>query len=126
MSGGVLARRLLIGGLIALAFAAPASAQRTTLMPGVTYEHVVQFTPHGPVALNVVVGPQPTGLYALQPVLSNNTITGRETLTSMEKRVASNASVVGVNGDFFTANPGKPTGMLMRGGPGRSVEGVVV
>ena len=29
------------------------------------------------------------------------------------------ATVVGVNGDFFAANPGKPTGMLMRGGVAR-------
>ena len=54
-------RKLLIGALLALAFAAPAAAQ-TTLMPGVTYERGVQFTPHGPVAIHVVRGPRPTGL----------------------------------------------------------------
>ena len=68
-------RRLLIGGLLALVFVAPAAAQ-TTLMPGVTYERGVQFTPHGPVAIHVVRGPRPTGLYALRPVLSNETIQG--------------------------------------------------
>src|SRR6185437_10905165 len=26
------------------------------------------------------------------------------------------ATAVGINGDFFAANPGKPSGMLMRGG----------
>ena len=51
-------------------------AQTQTLMPGVTYERAVQFTPHGPVALHVVTGPRPTGLYALRPVLSNETISG--------------------------------------------------
>ena len=78
-------RTFLIGCVVALAAgvaavaAAPASAQapaKKTLLPGVTYEHAVQFTPHGPVALHVVTGPRPTGLYTLQPVLSNETITG--------------------------------------------------
>ena len=31
-------------------------------MPGVTYDRSVQFTPHGPVAMHVVIGPRPTGL----------------------------------------------------------------
>ena len=82
-------------------------------MPGVTYEHIVQFTPHGPVSMHVVVGPRPTGLYALKPVLSNGAITGRETVTSMEKRVASTASVVGVNGDLFNWATGRPSGIFM-------------
>ena len=72
---GVVLRKLLIGALVALAFAAPAGAQ-TTLMPGVTYERGVQFTPHGPVAIHIVTGPRPTGLYALRPVLSNEAIQG--------------------------------------------------
>ena len=47
-SVGVVLRKLLIGVLLALALAAPAAAQPVTLMPGVTYEKGVQFTPHGP------------------------------------------------------------------------------
>ena len=82
-------------------------------MPGVTYEHIVQFTPHGPVSMHIVVGPRPTGLYALKPVLSNGAITGRETVTSMEKRVASTASVIGVNGDLFNWTTGRPSGIFM-------------
>ena len=35
------------------------SAQKTMLWPGVTYEPSVQFTPHGPVALNVLDRPAP-------------------------------------------------------------------
>jgi hypothetical protein len=107
-------RKLLIGGLLALAFAAPAAAQ-TTLMPGVTYERGVQFTPHGPVAIHVVRGPRPTGLYALRPVLSNESIAGLERVTAMQKRLSSTATMVGVNGDFFAAS-GRPSGVLMRGG----------
>ena len=77
---GVMPRKLLIGAFLALAFAAPAAAQ-TTLMPGVTYERGVQFTPHGPVAIHIVRGPRPTGLYALRPALSNETIQGLERVT---------------------------------------------
>ncbi|HEY8103170.1 MAG TPA: phosphodiester glycosidase family protein [Gaiellaceae bacterium] len=84
-------------------------------MPGVTYERGVQFTPHGPVTYHVVRGPRPTGLYALKPVLSNESIQGTERVTSMQKRLSSTATMVGVNADFFAAS-GRPSGVLMRGG----------
>ena len=106
-------RKPLILGLIALASAAPAAAQTTTLMPGVTYERGVQFTPHGPVAIHIVRGPRPTGLYALRPTLSNETIQGVERVTSMQKRLSASATMVGVNGDFY-ADSGRPSGVLMR------------
>jgi hypothetical protein len=106
---------VLTGGLLALAFAAPAAAAPTTLMPGVTYERGVQFTPHGPVTYHVVRGPRPTGLYALRPVLSNETIQGTERLTSIQKRLSPGATMVGVNGDFYAAS-GRPSGVLMRNG----------
>ncbi len=108
-------RKLLIGGFLALAFAAPAVAAPTTLMPGVTYERGVQFTPHGPVAIHIVRGPRPTGLYSLRPTLSNETIQGLERVTSMQKRLSPGATMVGVNGDFF-ADSGRPSGVLMRAG----------
>jgi phosphodiester glycosidase len=111
----VVPRRLLIGGLLALVFTAPAAAQTTTLMPGVTYERGVQFTPHGPVTFHVVRGPRPTGLYALRPVLSNEAIQGTERVTSMQRRLSSTATMVGVNADFFAAS-GRPSGVLMRSG----------
>jgi len=107
-------RKLLIGALLALVFTAPAAAQ-TMLMPGVTYERGVQFTPHGPVAIHIVRGPRPTGLYALRPVLSNETIQGLERVTAMQKRLSASATMVGVNGDFF-ADSGRPSGVLMRSG----------
>jgi hypothetical protein len=109
-----MSRKLFIGTLLALAFAAPAAAQ-TTLMPGVTYERGVQFTPHGPVAIHVVRGPRPTGLYALRPTLSNETIQGVERITSMQKRLSAGATMVGVNADFY-ADSGRPSGVMMRDG----------
>ena len=114
-SAGVVLRKLLIGGLLALVVAAPAAAAPTTLMPGVTYERAVQFTPHGPVAIHVVRGPRPTGLYQLRPTLSNEAIQGLERVTTMQKRLSPGATMVGVNGDFF-ADSGRPSGVLMRDG----------
>ena len=109
-------RRLFILGLVALVFATPAAAQKTTLMPGVTYEKTVQFTPHGPVAMHVVVGPLPTGLYALRPVLSNESILGVEKVTAMQRRLAATGTMVGINGDFYAPDTGRPSGVLMRDG----------
>ncbi|MHB1242176.1 MAG: phosphodiester glycosidase family protein [Gaiellaceae bacterium] len=108
-------RKLLISGLFAVVLAAPAAAAPTALMPGVTYEKGVQFTPHGPVAIHIVRGPRPTGLYALRPTLSNEAIQGTERVTSMQKRLSSGATMVGVNGDFY-ADSGRPSGVLMRDG----------
>ncbi len=111
-------RRLVTGGLavLALAFAAPAGAQTTPLMPGVTYESGVQFTSHGPVALHIVTGPRPGGLYQLKPVLSNDTIAGVETLTAIQRRLSRTATTVGVNGDFFNFASGRPSGVFMQDG----------
>lgn len=110
-------RKTVIGALLAGALAAPASAaaRGQLLMPGVVYSRQVEFTPHGPVVVNVVSAPRPTGLYGLRTVLSNNAIQGRERLTAMEKDVSGSATVVGVNGDAFGAD-GHPNGLLLRGG----------
>jgi hypothetical protein len=110
----LLTKQFLVG-LLALTVAGPAAAQRVSLMPGVTYERGVQFTPHGPVAIHIVTAPRPTGLYALRPVLSNETIEGTERLTAVQKRLSSSATMVGVNGDLFAAN-GRPSGVLIRDG----------
>ena len=92
------------------------AAATTQLFPGVTYETGVQFTPHGPVAIHIVRGPRPVGLHRLRPVLSNETIVGRETVSSMQRRLATEGTVVGVNGDFFSWELSKPSGILMRDG----------
>ena len=85
-------------------------------MPGVSYERQLQFTPSGPVVVHILRAPRPGGLYALRPLLSNDTLLGRETVTSMQKRAMSSANVAGVNGDLFTFDEGLPSGMLMQSG----------
>ncbi|MEP6979045.1 MAG: phosphodiester glycosidase family protein [Thermoleophilia bacterium] len=107
--------------VVFLALVAPAAARaqgddRSLLMPGVSYTRDVEFTPHGPVVIHVLNAPRPGGLYALKPVLSNDLIVGRETVTSMQKRASAGATVAGVNGDLFNFNDGHPSGVLMRNG----------
>lgn len=109
-------RRLSIGVLLYALLAAPAWAQATLLMPGVTYERQVQFTSHGPVVIHVLTAPKPGGLYALKPVLSNAAIVGRETVTAMQRRISPTATVAGVNGDLFNFKDGHPSGVLMQDG----------
>jgi hypothetical protein len=102
--------------LLFAVFAAPAHAGKVSLMPGVSYERQVQFTPHGPVVVHILRAPRPGGLYALRPLLSNDSLLGRETVTSMQKRAMASANVAGVNGDLFTFDEGLPSGMLMQSG----------
>jgi Phosphodiester glycosidase len=111
-------RRLLLlaTALFALLVVAPAPAQPRQLWPGVTYDGAVQFTSHGPVALNVMIGPRPGGTTTLAPALSNETLAGTETLTAMERRLAGLATTAGVNGDYFSFQTGAPSGVLMRDG----------
>jgi flagellar hook assembly protein FlgD len=123
---GVVLRQLLTAAALAGIAALPAGAsgggaaqvvEQSLLMPGVSYQRQVQFTPQGPVVLDVVTAPRPDGsLYTLAPALSNDAVVATEKLTDMQKSLSPTATVVGVNGDFFAPNPGKPTGMLMRAG----------
>jgi hypothetical protein len=127
------ARRLLVVALVALAslaFGGSARAELSELFPGATYGQSVQFTPHGPVTVHVVRGPRPVGLYRLRTVLSNEAVVREETLSSMQRRRASQATTVGVNGDFSSSD-GRPSGILVRDGtlvtppsPARSSAGV--
>src|SRR5436190_3763658 len=113
-------RRLLVTTPLALLLAAllafAAGAQPRALWPGVTFDQTVQFTPNGPVVLNVLTGPRPGGTTVLTPLLSNETLTDRETLTAMERRTAAGGALAGVNADFFTFKSGIPSGILMRDG----------
>ncbi len=109
-------RKSLLTAGVALVLAPVAVARPTLLMPGVTYEHKLEWTAAGPRSTYVVTAPRPTGLYSLAPLLSNGTITGRETVSSMERRVSAQMTTVGVNGDFFNWNGGWPSGLLMQGG----------
>jgi hypothetical protein len=124
---------LALVGMAALGVAGTGAAQPTQLFPGVTYTSEVQFTPHGPVSLNVVLGPRPVGLYRLRPVLSNESVINRETLSGMQKRLATQATSVGVNGDYFRFDDGHPSGGLIEDGvlvappnPNRSSAGITL
>ena len=107
---------LAVAVLVAVVAIQPAATATRQLWPGVTYEPGVQFTARGPVMINVLRGPRPGGLTTLEPVLSNETIVGRETLTAMQKRLATTATTAGVNGDYFTFATGRPSGILLRDG----------
>jgi hypothetical protein len=106
--------------LLTAVFAAPAQGQGTTLMPGVTYEKTVQFTPHGAVVLHVLTAPRPgdqNGLYRLAPVLARGTVIGgRERVTQIEKDVSTRATVAGINGDLFNVQDARPAGVFMQDG----------
>src|SRR5262249_29565364 len=80
--------------------------------------------------VNVLTMPRPRDLWQLKPVLSNDAIPRTETLTSIERRLTTKATVAGVNGDLFGVS-GAPSGILMRDGgldqppmPGRSSVGI--
>ena len=110
---GFVVRRIVIAALLAGIFVPGAAAARVTLAPGITYERQLLFTPHGPEVVHVMTTPKPGGLYALHPVLSNELVTGREKVTSMQTRLSASATVDGVNADLFTLNKGLPEGMFM-------------
>jgi len=109
---------LLLAVLAVVALAPQASAEALTqeLMPGVTYTRETRTVGGKRVVLHVVEAPQPGGLYRLVPVLGGGTLTGRETLTSMQQRLAAEATVVGVNGDYYNVDLGFPSGIVMRDG----------
>lgn len=124
-------RKLLIATvLVALVSTAAASAARgrhwrtrqvsvttTELMPGVTYQREVEFTPAGPVVLDVVTTPKPDGtVYSLAPALSNESLAGTEKLTAIESRLDADATTVGIDGDYYNPKTGAPSSILMRGG----------
>src|SRR5919201_4903845 len=118
--GGVMRRRTLIAlltsAVLAMAPAATAQVRGQTLMPGVVFSKQVEFTAHGPVVLNVVSAPRPTGLYSIQAALSHEIVPGRARLTDMEKGASATSTVVGINGDFFNTRWGTPSSILIRRG----------
>ena len=111
-----MSRKLLAVVLLALILTPAAAGRPTEVMPGVTYDRILRWTPAGPQVMYVAVAPKPQGLYRLTPLLSNSTIIGRETVSSMERDVSSQMTTIGVNGDFFSWTGGWPSGLLLRGG----------
>ena len=94
----------------------PLAQPATTLMPGVTYERQKRLVGGAPVILHILRAPPHGGLHALRPVLSDGTVLGRRTVPQMQARLASSATIAGVNGDFFAGANGRPTGMFLRNG----------
>ena len=112
-----MARKLLVFAVFWLVLPTVAAARPVLVMPGVTYEHKIVFTGGGsPVSMYIITAPKPGGFYSLTPLLSNNAISGRETVSSMERRVTRRMTTIGVNGDFFNWLGGWPSGLLMQGG----------
>lgn len=110
-------RRVAILFVLTAALAAPAAAQPTELMPGVTYDRTVTFTPHGVVVMHVITAPRPGGLYTLAPVLARGTLTGGlERVSQMERDLSPIATSAGVEGDFFRSPDGRPSGVWINGG----------
>jgi hypothetical protein len=105
--------------LAASVLTASAGAQSVPLMPGVTYDKQVQFTPHGPVGFTVITAPPPGaagGLYRLGPVLAAGTIGGaRERVADLEREVSGSSTAAGIAGDFSTGADGHPTGIVVSG-----------
>ena len=111
-------RRIVLFAVLVVLLWPPAAAPAavTQLMPGVSYQRVLRWTPAGPMAMYVVTAPKPQGLYRLMPLLSNGTIIGRETVSAMEHDASPQMTTVGVNGDFFSWTGGWPSGLLIRSG----------
>ena len=110
--------------LVFAALAVPATAQAptppptTSLLPGVTFQREVRFTPQGPVVVDVITAPRPEGVYSLTPVLAHGTVSGGlEPVTGIETDDAASATapLVGINGDSFTT-AGYPTGIVLQNG----------
>jgi hypothetical protein len=109
-------RKLVITLLLGLIVAPSAAARPRQVMPGVMYERILSWTSAGPMAIYVVTGPKPGGLYSLTPLLSNGTIVGRETVSSMQRNASAQMTSIGVDGDFSSWTGGWPSGLLIRSG----------
>jgi hypothetical protein len=115
---GVLRKAVLFAALAAtVAVLSPALAGASErLLPNVRYTREARSIGGERVVFHVVIAPKPGGLYGLRPVLSGGTVSGRQTLTSMQRRLLPRANVVGINGDYFTWATGHPNGVLVQKG----------
>jgi Phosphodiester glycosidase/FlgD Ig-like domain len=112
-----MARRACLAVLLA-ALALPGAAVSATssseLVPGITYTREDRWTPEGPLVIHVLTGPPPGGLHTFRPVLAHDRIGGRETVSSMQRRLSGAATLAGINGDFFGWLTGAPSGLVVR------------
>jgi hypothetical protein len=110
----VLRRAVFLAALAAAV--APGAAGAVTLAPGIVYKREVRTIGHARVVVHVLMAPKPGGLYELKPVLSNGAVTGRESVSSMQRRLSHTATMAGVNGDLFNWDSGRPSGIFLRRG----------
>ena len=96
--------------------AASTAATSEQIMPGIRYIREKRTVGGAPVVFHVVYGPKPGGLYGLRPVLSNERVSAKETLTSMQRRLLRRNNLVGVNADFSNGTTGHPSGIFVTGG----------
>jgi hypothetical protein len=129
----VLRKVAVLAVLAAVVLPQAAFSSRTSelIMPRVRYINETRLIGGQRVVFHVVFAPKPGGVYGLRPVLSNSTVSGRATLSAMQRHMLPKANVVGVNADFFTFATGHPNGLLVQGGvlqsrplSGRSAVGI--
>ena len=65
--------------------------------------------------MHVITAPKPGGLFELKPVLARERVKGRERVSDMQKRIAPQATAIGVNGDLFNFKTGHPSGIFFDG-----------
>ncbi len=106
-------RKAVVLAVVAAA-AFPSAAAAVELAPGVVYKREVQTIGGQRVVVHVLKAPKPGGLYDLRPVLSNGLVTGRETVSSMQRRLSRRATLAGINGDLFNWGSGRPSGIFLR------------
>lgn len=110
-------KAIAIAALAAALVPAQAGAQSTTeLAPGVTYTRDVRAIGGRRVVSHVITAPAPGGLYDVRPVLSNDLLIGKETVSAMQRRLTGRATLAGVNGDLFDWTLGNPSGIYLRDG----------
>jgi hypothetical protein len=115
---GVLRKAVVFAALAAALVPQAAASARSSelLVPGIRHVRETRMIGGAPVVFHLVYAPKPGGLYGLRPALSNNLVSGRETLSSMQRRLLPHANVIGVNADFFTWDTGHPNGIYVQGG----------
>lgn len=99
---------------VVAAAAFPSAASSMELAPGIVYKRGVRSIGGARVVVHVLKAPRPGGLYDLKPVLSNGLVTGRETVSSMQRNLSRRATLAGVNGDLFNWTSGRPSGIFLR------------
>ena len=115
---GVLRKVAVLAVLAAVVLPQAAFSSRTSelIMPRVRYINETRLIGGQRVVFHVVFAPKPGGVYGLRPVLSNNTVSGRASLSAMQRHMLPKANVVGVGIPRATMATGCPFTVLGGGG----------